>query len=421
MTDFARPPVAGWKPTTLGELCEVDPEILNESVSRSYRFRYIDISSVSPHRIAENLQELSLGQAPSRARKRVRRDDVLMATVRPNLKAFARVTAAGELVASTGFAVLRARAGVSDPRFIEQLLFCPGIEAQIEGLVAGSNYPAISVSNVRRLKLFAPDLRSQRRMAELLSSLDEQTQVSEQRVHKLLGVREALVQAQLMPAAEACSPATLGALCSVVTSGSRGWASYYADRGALFLRIGNLTREHPNLRYDDVVRVQVPHGGEGARTRLKEGDVLISITADLGIIGCVPPGLGEAFINQHIALARVSDPRANPRWVAHALASPFGQRQISRLNDGGAKAGLNLPTISALSIALPSLATQVRVATALDELDAQIAAERALVRKLLLKKRGLMADLLEPEREQLPNGSSEGETCRGASPAATAM
>ena len=167
-----------WTQTTLGELCEVDPEILGVSTPGDYRFRYIDISSVSPLSISTELQETSLVHAPSRARKKVQKDDVLMATVRPNLKAFARVKTDGNLVASTGFAVLRARAGISDPKFIEQVLFAPGIEAQIEGLVAGSNYPAITVSNVKRLKLKAPPLGEQRRIADLLSAVDEQIETA---------------------------------------------------------------------------------------------------------------------------------------------------------------------------------------------------------------------------------------------------
>lgn len=155
-----------------------------------------------------------------------------------------------------------------------------------------------------------------------------------------------------------------------------------------------LTRVHPNLRFDDVVWVKPPSGGEGARIRLEIGDVLISITADLGIIGCISENLGPAYINQHIALARISEPVLDHRWATHVLASPFGFDQISKLNDGGAKAGLNLPTIRALLIPKPSLETQKKRAALLDAIDAQIAAEQELTEKLRLQKQGLMHDLL---------------------------
>src|SRR5690349_1513492 len=98
--------VQTWDSRPLEDLCEIDPEVLGAETPGTYAFRYIDIASVEPGRIAKSLQEMQFRSAPSRARKLVRRGDVLMATVRPNLKAFAGVDRDGDLVASTGFAVL---------------------------------------------------------------------------------------------------------------------------------------------------------------------------------------------------------------------------------------------------------------------------------------------------------------------------
>ncbi len=185
----------------------------------------------------------------------------------------------------------------------------------------------------------------------------------------------------------------LGELAGIVTSGSRGWAPYYADRGAIFIRIGNLTREHINLKLDKVVHV-VPPGTEGTRTRLLVGDVLISITADLGIIGVVPSDLGEAYVNQHIALVRLEASAANSRWVAHYLAGPRTQALMRRLDDPGAKAGLNLPTVRSLLVAVPPRPEQDELASRLDAADAAVAREKDLLAKLILLKAGLMSDLL---------------------------
>src|SRR6266496_502411 len=73
-----------------------------------------------------------------------------------------------------------------------------------------------------------------------------------------------------------------------ITSGSRGWAKYYSDRGALFMRMTNLSREsiYPDL--SDQKLVDLPQNEtEGLRTVLQDGDILISITADIGIIGYI--------------------------------------------------------------------------------------------------------------------------------------
>ena len=82
--------------------------------------------------------------------------------------------------------------------------------------------------------------------------------------------------------------AQIGNLKPFVTSGSRGWASYYSDRGSLFVRITNLSRETIYLDLNDSKFVSLPpNAKEGTRTQLQEEDVLISITADIGIVGYV--------------------------------------------------------------------------------------------------------------------------------------
>lgn len=259
----------------------------------------------------------------------------------------------------------------------------------------GSTMKHIQRGELDKYYLDVPDsIGEQRGIAEVLSALDEQIEATERLIEKLTQRRKGLVQETLLPVTEASSTVALGEICSVITSGSRGWAQYYAPEGDLFIRIGNLTRAHPNLRFNDVVFVKPPISGEGLRTRLEPGDVLISITADLGIIACTPENLGPAYINQHIALARINTPEFDPRWVAHVLASPFGFDQISKMNDGGAKAGLNLPTIKALRIPQPSVEVQKEVAAILDAADTEIAAEQEMAEKLRRQKQGLMRDLL---------------------------
>ena len=179
-----------------------------------------------------------------------------------------------------------------------------------------------------------------------------------------------------------------------VTSGSRGWAQYYATQGALFIRIGNLTREHVNLLLDDVVYVHPPQGTEGARTKVLAGDILVSITADIGIIGCVPEGIGEAFVNQHIALVRAKK-EFNSRWIAHYLASPFYQQHFAQFNDGGAKAGMNLTSVGNLPVPIPRRKNeQDEIVESIDQIDLEIKNCGEELRKLAHFKQGLMHELL---------------------------
>ncbi len=150
-------------------------------------------------------------------------------------------------------------------------------------------------------------------------------------------------------------------LFSFVTSGSRGWAEHYANDGALFLRIGNLDHDSIDLDLADVQRVRPPVGAEGERTRVEAGDVLISITADLGMVAVVPESFEPAYVNQHIALARPawSVPAA---YLALYLSAPLnGKRLLLRANRGATKAGLGLDDIRSVPVPLPPTAEASQV------------------------------------------------------------
>jgi type I restriction enzyme S subunit len=129
-----------------------------------------------------------------------------------------------------------------------------------------------------------------------------------------------------------------------VTSGSRGWAKYYSDEGARFIRITDLTRDRIVLKNNDIQYVALPDNVEGKRSRLKANDILVSITADLGSIALIPKDIQEAYINQHIALVRLSNPES-AKFTALYLKSDWGQKDLLKNKRGGGKMGLGLDDI----------------------------------------------------------------------------
>ncbi|MBE0474096.1 MAG: restriction endonuclease subunit S [Rhodoferax sp.] len=280
--------------------------------------------------------------------------------------------------------------------------------------------PRTSWKHLSELEVFCPGFPEQSKIAKVLDVVDTAIHETGAIIAKLKAVKQGLLHDLLTrgidangelrpPQAEAphlYKPSPLGwipkdwdvvtleSVSKTVTSGSRDWARFYADSGALFVRIGNLTREHINFRYESTMYVRPPRNADGQRTRLESGDILISITADLGIVGVVPDDLGEAYINQHIALVRPDLDAVNSRFVGHYLAGPIAQTYISKLNDAGAKAGLNLPTIRGLVTAKPLRTEQDLIAARLDEIDNRIQNATAESAKLRELKSGLMDDLL---------------------------
>lgn len=179
-------------------------------------------------------------------------------------------------------------------------------------------------------------------------------------------------------------------LFEYVTSGSRGWAQYYSETGAVFVRMGNLDHGTIELDFSDIQHVCLPDKAEGQRSRLQNNDILISITADVGMVGLVREMDFEAYINQHIALARPNNEN-DSEFIAWYLVSDVGLKQMQGKQRGATKVGLGLDDIRSLQLSMPKISEQKKVVAVLNKLmnkeqQAKEAAEAVLSQIDTMKK-----------------------------------
>ncbi len=156
-------------------------------------------------------------------------------------------------------------------------------------------------------------------------------------------------------------------LFNFVTSGSRGWAGFYSDEGDLFFRIANLTRDSINPKLDSIQYVTPPKGSEGERSKIKENDLLISITADLGSVCAADGSISGGYVSQHVSLCRPSRLVASSRWLAYFVLSDTAKEQLQGAGYGGTKVQLSLEDIRDLFVAYPPKSEQIKIASYLDE------------------------------------------------------
>ena len=154
-----------------------------------------------------------------------------------------------------------------------------------------------------------------------------------------------------------------------LTSGSRGWAKFFSDDGELFITIKNVKNGHINL--SDIQHVMPPDNAEAKRTKVQAGDLLISITADLGRTGVVSDNLAQrgAYINQHLTCIRLKKDEVLPQYVSAFLESAAGKRQFSAKNQSAVKAGLNFEAIKSLRLFMPPLELQREYIALVNEVD----------------------------------------------------
>lgn len=171
MTDFTLP--VTWSSKRLKYLATYNDEVLPENADEEAEIDYVEISGVSLSRGIEQVERMTFGQAPSRARRKVRSGDILISTVRTYLRAIAKVDdASPDLVASTGFCVVRPDANEVDSGFLGWAAKSEPFVSEVVSRSVGVSYPAINASELVTIEMPLPPLDTQRRIAQFL---DEKT------------------------------------------------------------------------------------------------------------------------------------------------------------------------------------------------------------------------------------------------------
>lgn len=177
-----------------------------------------------------------------------------------------------------------------------------------------------------------------------------------------------------------------------LTSGSRGWAQYCADDGPeWFITIKNV--KDCRISVDNMQSVNAPDNAEAKRTKVQEGDLLISITADLGRTGVITKAIAEhgAYINQHLTCIRLNKEALNPLYVAYFMESSAGKGQFESKNQSAVKAGLNFNSINSLRLMVPPMDKQ----SAFVEFVEQVDKSKAAIQKALDEAQLLFDSLMQ--------------------------
>ncbi|EAZ99664.1 restriction endonuclease subunit S [Marinobacter sp. ELB17] len=156
-----------------------------------------------------------------------------------------------------------------------------------------------------------------------------------------------------------------------MTSGSRDWAAYYADEGDRFLRMTNVTGEGIELDLSETRYVNLDGATEGTRTSVREGDILITITAELGAVAVIRKEIEGAYINQHLALFRPSPELCESGFLVNFLSTDMARAQFMLSGQGGTKQGLGFEQVNNVIIGFPPLREQELIGNFCSEIRRQ--------------------------------------------------
>lgn len=253
--------------------------------------------------------------------------------------------------------MLRANEALAYPPFAAYYFETNMFLNQIQRITKKSvNQASFTVTALKEIEMPLPPLEEQRRIAATLDKVSGLIAKRRAQLDKL----DLLVKAQFVEMFG--DPVTnpygypvhqLSDYIEFLTSGSRGWAQYFSDEGEYFITIKNV--KNCRITLNDVQHIVPPDNAEAKRTKVQEGDLLISITADLGRTGVITKEIADhgAYINQHLTCIRLNQKEVLPLYVAYYMESDAGKGQFQAKNQSAVKAGLNFNSINTLRLMVP--------------------------------------------------------------------
>ena len=356
-------------------------------------FKLLDIATISEHRISVFVgekdyvatgdielnkitgnQRVSYNDRPSRADLIMDENGVLFAKMKDTVKVLVGSKETANKIFSTGFYILTPHKDVSK-EFLYFFFLSVNFNDQKNLLCTGATMSGLNNVGLSKINLQlpvkndgSPDPVEQKRIVAMLEEAESLKKKRAEADQKMDEVIPALFS-KMFSGSKFDDP-KLGTSITNLTSGARGWAKYYTSTpGYKYIRIQNV--KNAKLNFNDVQYVEVLDSAESKRIKVQEGDLLISITADLGRTAVVDKETANdgAYINQHIALVRLNN-EYNPLFVAHYLENG-GKNQFLKYGQAASKKGLNFDSVRSLRIPKPPIELQNDFVDKVKEIEVQ--------------------------------------------------
>lgn len=158
-----------WEIIRLKNIVQINADKLSEQTPKNTLINYIDITNVNGDGDILEVQQLKFKDAPSRARRLLKKNDTIISTVRTYLKAITAIRD-DNFIGSTGFAVLTPDVERLNPDFLYYYVSSKAFVNKVMVNSVGVAYPAITPTTLACLPFILPPIEEQNRIVEILNS-----------------------------------------------------------------------------------------------------------------------------------------------------------------------------------------------------------------------------------------------------------
>lgn len=366
----------GWEYKKLGEVCYPKNKIqrATKCFDTSDKIFYIDISSIDNtiQKMADVIS-VTFGDAPSRAQQKVEYGDIIVSTVRPNLKNIAIIDRyESNLVASSGFCVLRNTEHV-ERNYLFHYITSDLFTQHLMKLTTGANYPAVRDQDVRDSIIPIPPKSTQLAIVSELDKINELIRLKKEQLKDYDNLAQSIFYEMFgdpMENEKGWEVKKLNDICDV-RDGTHDSPKYLQNSEYILITSKNIVNgsiDFENVNYiseEDYIKIN-------KRSKVDNGDIIMPMIGTIGnpIIAHID-GTNKFCIKNVALIKFLADSTVNNMFIVNLMRCSSFSSYLLNQNKGGTQKFVALGAIRKLPIPLPPLPLQQLFAQHIEQIEHQ--------------------------------------------------
>lgn len=386
----------GWEYKKLGEVCCPKSKIqrATKCFGASDEISYIDISSIDNSvQEVNSTTSFTMSNAPSRAQQKVEYGDIIVSTVRPNLKNVAFIKQHdSNLVASSGFCVLRTTDDI-ERNYLFRYITSDIFTQHLMKLTTGANYPAVRDLDVRDSTIPLPPKSTQLAIVSELDKINELIRLKKEQLKDFDNLAQSLFYEMFGDPVENEKGWEVKKLKEIVSDNCS--ISYGivqpgdgVENGVPVVRPVDMTKTFVSRKGLKNTTKEISDSYK--RTILKGNEILMCVRGTTGLISMATPELQGCNVTRGIAPIECG-PTCDKWFVFYQILNPAIQHHIAEYTRGIALKQINMKDVRDIPLCLPPLPLQRLFAQRIE----QIEREKSEVQKSIQDLETLLASRMQ--------------------------
>jgi type I restriction enzyme S subunit len=261
----------------------------------------------------------------------------------------------------------------------------------------GTTVPHVSPDAIANMDLKIPSLPEQKRIVDLVSSVDSYIEALQQQVESAKSSRNAVLQELLTPGADVWVETTLGAVADVIDPHPSHRAPAVDDDGIPFIGIGDL-RKTGDIDFAKARRVS-REILEEHKVRYDRSEFLIGLgrVASIGMVVRLPDQNIEYVVSPTLAIIKPKEVMG--QFLFYLLEGPHSQEQFQRFKKGSTRESVGIQILRKIKMHVPSFPEQKRIVETIKSIDDVLSRTNCALSESKKLRAGMLSDLLSGNHE----------------------